>query len=451
MGARAHDSARPAGHEPGDDGHRGHGARGIDGWSPSLRREVVRIQALAREAGLDFAPIDFRMLDAQQVNGVAAYGGFPVRYPSWRFGMEFERLEKSRQYGLSRIYELVINTDPVVAYLVRTNSHLEQKLVIAHVCGHADFFRHNSWFSATDRGMLARMGEHAAEVRAAMEREGQEQVECFLDTLLSLETLIDPYLPLRARLGADVDATPRAPTYDVLGFLCEHAPLARWKRDLARLVRREAYYFQPQRTTKIMNEGWASFWHARLLTSGVLEDGEVVEFADCHSGATAEAPGRINPYKLGIRLFRSAEERGLDLFRLRRVHNDASLIDELVDAEFVERERLFLYGTNPKTGRAEVVERDPRRVKARLLSDLAWGGLPQIELVGAGDGTDRTLELVHHHDGRDLELEAAKATLVCAARLWGGPVVLATREGGEPRRIRAHRGEAEILDGESAA
>jgi stage V sporulation protein R len=426
-------------------------ARRSTGLPPALRAQAERIQALARSVGLDFAEIDFRLLDAHDVHGVAAYGGFPVRYPSWRFGMEFERLEKTHQYGLSRIYELVINTEPVVAYLVRTNSHLEQKLVVAHVCGHADFFKHNSWFAATDRGMLARMGEHAALVRAAMEREGQERVEAFLDTALSLETLIDPYLPLRGRLGADVSRTPDAPTFDVLGFLAARAPVAPWKRELLELVRREAYYFQPQRMTKIMNEGWASYWHARLLTSGVLTDAEVVDFADCHSGATADSPGRINPYKLGIELFRAANERGLDIFRLRRAHNDASLIDQLVDAEFVERQRLFLYGTNPKTGRTEVVERDPARVKARLLLDLAWGGLPQIELVAAGEGGERELHLVHHHDGRDLDLEAAKATLACVEQLWGGTVLLATREGGEARRIVARRGEAVIEDGEPAA
>ena len=406
----------------------------------SLRGQAVRIQGLARSAGLDFPEIDFRLLDARDVNAVAAYGGFPVRYPSWRFGMDFERLEKTYQYGLSRIYELVINTDPVVAYLVRTNSHLEQKLVIAHVCGHADFFKHNSWFAATDRGMLARMGWHATLVRRAMDEEGQDRVEEFLDLALSLETLIDPYLPLRERLAGERRRELAPPTYDVLGFLAAHAPLEVWQRNLLEMVRSEAYYFQPQRMTKIMNEGWASFWHARLLTGGVLEDSEVVDFADCHSGATADSPGRVNPYKLGIELFRAAERQGLDIFRLRRVHNDASLIDLLVDAEFVLRQKLFLYGANAKTGRTEVVERDPGRVKAKLMQDLSWGGLPQIELVTVGEAEPRGLCLLHHHDGRDLDLDAARATLLCIERLWQAPVRLSTHESGEPRRLVARNG-----------
>jgi stage V sporulation protein R len=419
--------------------------------SQALREQVRRIQDLARESGLDFAEIDFRVLDAHDVNGVAAYAGFPVRYPSWRFGMEFERLEKSYQYGLSRIYELVINTEPVVAYLVNTNSHLEQKLVIAHVCGHADFFKHNSWFAASDRNMLARMGWHSEQVREAMEAHGQDPVEEFMDLALSLETLIDPYLPLRRRLGGGTDQECKVPTHDVLGFLAARADVPDWQRRLLEMVRAEAYYFLPQRMTKIMNEGWASFWHARLLTGGVMCDAEVIDFADCHSGATADSPGRINPYKLGIELFRTAEAQSLDIFRLRRIHNDASLIDLLVDEAFVERQKLFLYGQNNKTGRTEVIERDPQRVKAKLMQDLSWGGMPQIELVGVAEGQDNALELLHHHDGRDLDLEAARATLLGIERLWRAPVRLATREAGEARRLVAQHGECTVEDLEPAA
>ena len=108
------------------------------------------IESAARDAGLDFFEVVFEMLDAKDVNAVAAYGGFPVRYPSWRFGMEYERLQKGYTYGLSKIYELVINNDPTYAYLVRSNSLMEQKLVMAHVFGHADFFKHNVWFSPTE-------------------------------------------------------------------------------------------------------------------------------------------------------------------------------------------------------------------------------------------------------------------------------------------------------------
>ena len=92
----------------------------------SLRPWAERIEALSRSAGLDFFDVVFEMVDPAQVNALAAYGGFPVRYPSWRFGMEFERMEKGRQWGLSKIYELVINNDPTYAYLVRSNSMMSR-------------------------------------------------------------------------------------------------------------------------------------------------------------------------------------------------------------------------------------------------------------------------------------------------------------------------------------
>lgn len=429
--------------------------------SPQLAAQASRIEKVARDAGLDFFDVHFEMLDAKDVNAIASYGGFPVRYPSWRFGMEFERMEKGRRYGLSKIYELVINNDPTVAYLVRTNSGVEQKLVMAHVFGHADFFRHNVWFAPTCRRMLDAMADHGTRMRAWIDALGQDKVETFLDRALTIDSLIDPFLPLARHLQkrprpappAISRTTPRAtldevlhapverggsataPTYDVIGFLVERAPLEPWQREILEIVRAEAYYFAPQRTTRIMNEGWASFWHSRILTGGVLDASELVDFADCHSGATAASPGQLNPYKLGIGLYRSAEEKGMDLFKLRRIHNDASFIDELVDEEFAERSQLFVYGRNGRTGRTEVLERSFREVKERMLQELAWGGLPQIELVDDDHEGRGELLLVHRHDGRDLQLASAGETLKGIAELWGAPVHLATMEDGQPRLL----------------
>jgi len=429
---------------------------------PVLARQAERIEAIARGYGLDFFDTVFELLDARDVNGIAAYGGFPVRYPSWRHGMEFERLDKGYSWGLSKIYELVINNDPVVAYLVRSNSALEQKLVMAHVFGHADFFRHNSWFSATDRKMLDRMGGHSTRVRRHIDAHGLETVERFLDQALSLENLIDPFLPLRARMqreGASSSMAGGPPyeglpsgraTFDVLGFLGfderMDGRLEAWQKDIVRIVRAEAYYFQPQRMTKIMNEGWASFWHSRMLTGGVLDSSEIVDFADCHSAATMSTPGRMNPYKLGIELFRHAEATGRDIFRLRRIHNDATFVDELLDEEFVERQLMFVFDRNGRSGRAEVADRDWRSVKQRMLLDLAWGGMPQIELAAVDPDGEGELVLVHRHDGRDLQLAKAQETLVRLGAVWGGPVHLRTKEEGQDRLVRCVDGQVEVLD-----
>jgi stage V sporulation protein R len=420
---------------------------------PSLRPWAVRIEALARSAGLDFHDIVFEMVDPWQVNALAAYGGFPVRYPSWRFGMEFERMEKGRQWGLSKIYELVINNDPTYAYLVRSNSLMEQKLVMAHVCGHADFFKHNRWFKPTDRHMLERMAQHGSRVRRFVDSYGQDAVDQFLDQALSVDNLIDPFLPARELARAEQGCKQRVdeplsslevhrkrggrelPTYDIMGHLAEHAPLEAWQRELLGIVRAEAYYFMPQRMTKIMNEGWASFWHSKMLTQGLLDATEVVDFADCHSGATASAPGQLNPYKLGIDLFRYAEEKGLDIFQLREIHNDTSFIDALVDEEFASRSSLFVYDRNAKSGALEVSDRGWENVKERLLQGLAWGGSPRIELLDDDHEGRGELLLRHHFEGRELDLSAAGGVLRQLNRLWRRPVHLLTTENGISRLV----------------
>lgn len=457
------------------------------GHLPANLRHQARItESAARSVGLDFFEVVFEMLDAADVNAVAAYGGFPVRYPSWRFGMHYERLQKGYEYGLSKIYELVINNDPTYAYLVRSNSMMEQKLVMAHVMGHADFFKHNVWFGPTQRSMVEQMSYHAARIRSFVEVYGQDKVERFLDVALGLDELIDPYLPLRESRRADrkreaiqspaervrldferrwgdgaedphpgpqpIGSAPPTrsssdlPTFDILGFLVEHACLADWQVEILRIVRAEAYYFLPQRLTKIMNEGWASYWHSHLLTHGLLGPSEIVDFADCHAGATAVAPGQLNPYKLGIELFRHAHARGDDLFQLRRVHNDVSFIDHVVDEDFARSNQLFVYRRNARTGKNVLVDRDWVAIKEQLLRELSWCGSPRIQLVEADADGEGGLLLVHQHEGRDLKLDEAGAQLKTLAQVWGGPVHLLTLEEGEGRRISTDGQDVSVIE-----
>ena len=171
-----------------------------------LRDEQQRIEEFGRSVGLDFFPTIFEVLSYDQMNEIAAYGGFPTRYPHWRWGMEYERLSKSHEYGLSKIYELVINNNPSIAYLLEGNSLVDQKLVMAHVYGHVDFFKHNFCFRMTNQGRDPKSGgdvrkwidtlaNHGAIVRKWANRIGLETVESFIDACLSLENLIDPQKP----------------------------------------------------------------------------------------------------------------------------------------------------------------------------------------------------------------------------------------------------------------
>jgi len=469
--------------------------------------EIVKneIKGYALEYGLDFFETIFEMIDYDEMNEVAAFGGFPTRYAHWRFGMAFEELRKGYAYGLQKIYEMVINNDPCYAYLLNCNAMLDQKLVIAHVYGHSDFFKNNMWFAKTDRKMMDRMANHATKVRRLCERHGLDEVERFIDCCLSLENLIDPHglfirrarPPLRdtedqappevarfkskpymdrfinppealeaerrrreersaetSRLG-----TPRESVRDVLGFLLEKAPLKRWEEEILAIIREEAYYFAPQAMTKIMNEGWATYWHSKIMTTRALMDSELVDYADHHSGTLGGRPGSLNPYKLGVELFRDIEDRwdrgafgpeydacddleakkhwdrgtGLGrekIFQVRRIYNDVSFIDEFLTPEFCQEHKLFFYQENPRTGRPEIASREFHKVKQTLLFHLTNAGSPIIFVQDANYRNRGELYLWHRWEGLDIQQDRAFDTLRNLSRVWQRPVHLETRDEG---------------------
>jgi stage V sporulation protein R len=479
--------------------------------TPELERLRAAIAEDARNYGLDFYETVFELLDYDHLNEVASYLGFPTRYPHWRFGMEYERLSKSYSYGLSKIYELVINNDPCYAYLMKSNALTDQKMVMAHVYGHCDFFKNNLWFSQTNRKMVDQMANHATRLRRYIDRFGLEPVELFLDSVLSLENLIDQHSPfiqrreppsikegdaiptermavakLRSKEYMDEyinpvaflerqrrrieeerarqKRVPESPQKDVLLFLIEHAPLEEWQADILSIVREEAYYFAPQAMTKIMNEGWASYWHSTIMTERQLQDAEVIDYADHHSGTMGTRPGVVNPYKIGLELFRDIEDRwnkgkfgreyeectdweerrrwdkklglGRDkIFEVRRVYNDVSFIDAFLTPEFCEQHRLFTYGYDPSTGRYVIVDRDSQKVKQQLLFQLTNYGDPFIYVVDANYENRGELYLFHRHEGMDLRLDYARDVLVNLSRVWKRPVNLETIIEGKPKLL----------------
>ncbi|MCB9550994.1 MAG: SpoVR family protein [Myxococcales bacterium] len=476
---------------------------------PELHEWRQTIEAIAREEGLDFFEVVFEMITYEKMSEIAAYGGFPTRYPHWRWGMEYDHLSKSHTYGLSKIYELVINTDPCYAYLLEGNALVDQKLVMAHVFGHADFFKNNFWFSRTDRKMVDTMANNATRVRRYQDLYGVTTVEEFIDVCLSLENLIDrhqPYIeqkrPAEKKrkedlpdelLGDGVDLPrlqakeymdefvnpesfmeaqrqkkkaelarrrfPERPQRDVLLFLMQEAPLTRWQRNVLGIVRDEAYYFAPQAMTKIMNEGWASFWHTHIMTRrGVMDPSEVIDYADRHSRATVMSKGNINPYKIGIELFRYIEWRwdtgrfgkawdecddldaraawdrptGLGrqkVFEVRRHHNDVTFLDEFLTPEFCAQQKLFTFGHNPRANEWQIASREFAEIKKKLLFQLTNMGQPLIEVEDANFENRSELLLAHRHEGVDLDDKYAVATLRNLFALWKRPVHIASRKG----------------------
>ncbi len=456
------------------------------------------IEQHACDFGLDFFPILYEVLDYKTMNEVAAYGGFPTRYPHWRFGMDYEKLSKSYEYGMSKIYEMVINTNPSYAYLLEGNSLVDQKLVMAHVCGHVDFFKNNYYFSKTNRKMIDGMANHASTVRRHMRAQGQSVVEDFIDVCLSIENLIDPMSlfiarspkpstskPKEAAETPRIEAKgymeeyinppefmeaqrqkieqeeelkkkyPEEPQRDVLQFLLEAAPLADWERDCLEVIRNEAYYYAPQAMTKIMNEGWATYWHSKILTTKALKGSEVVDYADACAGVLATAPGQLNPYKLGVELLRNIEMRwdkgqfgkewdecdsmavkaswdrrlGLGrakIFEVRKLYNDITFIDEFFTLDFCIEQKFYSFGYNERASSWEIMSRDFEKVKKQLLDALTNRGQPVIRVVDANHGNTGELLLKHDHEGVDLDMGHAKDTLENLHKVWKRPVRLLT-------------------------
>ncbi|MFQ5670424.1 MAG: SpoVR family protein [Acidobacteriota bacterium] len=467
--------------------------------SPELEKIREKICAMAQECGLDFYPTIFEILDYKGVNQVAAYGGYPTRYPHWRFGMEYEHLSKSYSYGLHKIYEMVINNNPAFAYLLEGNAMVDQKLVMAHVYAHVDFFKNNYCFTHTNRKMMDEMANHATRIRRYIDQFGQDKVEAFLDTCLSLENLIDIHSPFIVRRPVSADAEgreapapvskipskpymssymnppevlerqqqereaarkkqekfPASPQRDVLNLLVNHAPLEAWQRDILSIVREEAYYFAPQAQTKIMNEGWATYWHAKIMTEKVLDDSEIIDFADHHSRTLGGQSARVNPYKLGYELYRDIEERwnkgrfgkayeacddmvakaawnlqaGLGhekIFEVRRFYNDVTFIDSFLNEDFCRRHKMFLYQYHPKTGHYHIQSRSFPAIKQAFLAQLTNMGQPLILATDANHKNRGELFLVHQHEGIDLKVDEAQETLKALQTIWRRPVHIQT-------------------------
>jgi stage V sporulation protein R len=440
----------------------------------------ARIRDTVAEVGLDCYPQEFEICDHSQMLAYMAYSGMPSHYPHWSYGKSYEKLKTLYDYGVQGLpYEMVINSSPALAYLMRDNTLCLQILTIAHVYGHNDFFKNNFTFKSTRAEFtIGTFKAHADRVRHYVDTPniGLEKVESFLDAAHALsvqcrrnlavkklseederERLVaaaeppyDPFQRIHRRQEAsepDLRRVPPVPDEDVLLFIRDHNPfLQEWEKDLLTIVHEEAQYFIPQIETKIMNEGWASFWHKRILDALELPQDLHLEFLVRHNQVVRRIPGQLNPYHLGLRLWEDIERRGNDptpeeretlppgktgrdlLFETREVDRDASFLRRWLHEQLMRDLDLFRYeAKGDDFVVSEVSDEDGwRAVKDTLVKSVGMGQVPVIRVEDADYGRNRTLLLLHAHDGRDLQLEYAEKTLGYLHRLWGRDVVLET-------------------------
>ncbi|MDR3540033.1 MAG: SpoVR family protein [Desulfosporosinus sp.] len=458
----------------------------------SIAQDIAQV---ARGMGLDFYPVNFEIVPAEALYTFGAYG-MPVRFTHWSFGKAFNRMKTQYDLNLSRIYELVINTNPAYAFLLEGNGLIQNKLVIGHVYAHVDFFKNNCYFSRTPKDMVARMGAHAEKIRDYELRYGREKVERTLDAVLAIQEHVDarshigakgkmenspkvnvPYkdeghtchgnacqenhtcagkcggncnskeqskqdFPKKTRskraslpyedlwgdlLDDECKCLPQTEYEDLLLYLIKFAPgLEEWQKDIVSIVREESFYFYPQIETKIINEGWATFWHARIMRELDLTDAESLEFALMHSQVVQPSRMGLNPYYLGAKIWEYLEKNKPlnELFELRETENDLSFIRNHLTRELVEELNLFNFR---KVGAHwQVTENEWEKVRDNLVQQLVNGGHPRIVVLEGDYEGKGGLYLKHRHEGVDLEIVYLEKTLSLVQFLWGKAVALET-------------------------
>lgn len=445
----------------------------------------------AEELGLDFFPTIFEIVPANVLYTFGAYA-MPTRYSHWSFGRDFFRMKTMYDYGMGKIYELVINSNPCYAFLMEDNTVTQNMLIIAHVLAHNDFFKNNCRFKETRRDMVEAMALAANKITEYEKKYGKDRVEELIDAASSIAYHIDPYgktLPAKKKKEkvketpyddlwnleirkqvVKVEPTfkakkiPETPEFDILRFVINHnRSLEPWQKDVLTIIRDEMFYFWPQIETKLMNEGWATYWHLHILRELELDTAQTIDYAAMHAGVVTPSPYKINPYYVGWKIFEDIRERwdnpteeeiakgrepgkGLEkIFEVRANETDASFIRNYLTEKLVEDLDLYIYEKTDKLPEPEnprpwykqekerewwiVEEKKWEKIRDALAGSYATHGIPLISVEDANYrgqfGTGILLK--HHHEGSPLHEVYCSNTLAYVSMLWNcEPVYLHT-------------------------
>jgi stage V sporulation protein R len=438
-----------------------------------LEANIAKAWDMAIAMGLDPFPVQFEMVPSSIMYEFGSYG-LPGRFSHWTRGKAYHRMKTSYDFGLSKIYELVINTNPSYAFLLENNSVLENTFVAAHVFGHTDFFKHNAYFAQTARNMVDRASASAERIHQYEFEHGRMEVERFLDAVLAIEEHVDYHQRIKptaedaepislpetayedlwkldpAHREESAKAKrpaprkfPKEPVKDFLLFLAEHAPdLKAWQRDILLIVREEMLYFVPQMQTKVMNEGWASYFHSRIMREMELTDDEHLRFATLHTSVLSPTRTSLNPYYLGYTIWQDIERRWdspteeerkkgrqpgqgkAKMFEVREVDNDVSFLRNYLTEELVRELDLYLYR---KEGEEWViVEKDWHKVRDGIVASMTNFGYPYLVITDADYHRNSELYIKHLFEGQEMDLAYAEKTLNYMYQIWGRTVHLET-------------------------
>ncbi|SMC07566.1 stage V sporulation protein R [Sulfobacillus thermosulfidooxidans DSM 9293] len=402
--------------------------------TPSKLESLIdQVLPIAQLSGLECDHVHFELVDAEDIHALASYHGLPIRYAHWSFGKNYGRLKTAYDYRLSQIYELVINTRPFYAFIDRLNTDAQTLLILAHVFAHVDYFSHSRLFARTPHDILHKASRHARQIGQYRRIYGNEAVESLLDAAMVVADHVGTSL-LMAR-GPGKEAS------DVLGYIALHsAHLQDWEREILLMIREESKYFWPQRLSKISNEGYATFWHTRLMRQITLSPKVAWEVAELNSKLLATKAPQLNPYALGSQLYNHLyAKKGLGaVFEARNMLDDAGLIRLALDDEVIQTCHLDIYRESDPNGNTP--HADPAHIRAQLIQDVEHAGIPLLTVIAEESKPLGPLRIQHHYDGRDLDFyELPFALKAIAHRLWGGVVEIHTMKQGM-HHIASHDG-----------
>jgi len=394
---------------------------------------------------LDWYPIEYEILDYHEMMSAMAYTGLPSHYRHWSFGKSFERISTRYRLGMQGLpYEMIINSNPSIAYLMLENPMSTHLLTMAHCVGHSDFFKNNRIFKDTDAdNVISRFKSASKRIQAYIEDPsiGIEKVESILDACHAIQYQVprtpniirpsktDEALERTRRIISELFQHEDKKDYNLLGFIKDNARnLEDWQRDLMGIVEKRSLYFIPQAKTKIMNEGWAVTIHEKIMQDLNLPDKYHLAFLKSHNQVVRPTLGSINPYHLGYTMFKKIEEKhGFEECRLaREIHDDEAFIRTHLDEETCRELNLFSYSFK-KAGSKYVVgeisdEEGWKRVKSALINSVGLNSTPVVYVDGFSKKKN-TLYIKHEHDGRDLELTYANKVYDHIRFLWDDEVI----------------------------
>jgi stage V sporulation protein R len=473
-----------------------------------LQKDVWNLKKMAEDSGLDFFPVNFEVITRKAMIEFGTYA-LPNRYSHWTFGKSYGKLKNLTNLGVLEILEMVLNSNPARAFLLDSNTHVENKMVIAHVFAHVDFFKHNYWFTKSHRNMLDEAKFHERRIRELEREFGKKEVEEFLDVCISLQWHVDFYSifkpkeqrtkvvsqrqrrfmlsddmmddyfgtgaqrlpgyetggdlkgegtetedkvvigtedPDQAKLGsfqqgekAEGEKKIQPPPddnpeeRDLIKFLKENGPLSPWQREILQIIHDEVIYFAPTSLTKIMNEGWATYWHVELCRE-YLDFEEFNKFAIKHSDLMASKG--LNPYKVGYLIYKNilkrwdeeyGEGEGLKkIFEVREFEDDVSFIRNFLTQEICDECGLFLFEQDPKSGEMVITSTSVDDIKVSIISELLNFGKPLIVVKDSNFNDNNEMYMLHKFDGRELDMNYAVDVMKALFSIWKQPIHLET-------------------------